>query len=39
MGRGVEFFFNESIKLENEPFENPGKEKAKELLTKHGKPS
>lgn len=36
MGRGLEYFFNEGNKLENEAFENPYTEKAIEILTKYG---
>jgi replication-associated recombination protein RarA len=39
MGRGWEHWFSEGCKLENEVGENPWKERAKELLLKHGKPS
>jgi len=39
MGRGIDHFFNEGCKLENEAFPNPYKEKAKELLSKYGKPT
>lgn len=39
MGRGAEHFFNEGCKLENEPFPNSHKERAKELLLKYGKPT
>jgi len=39
MGRGIDHFFNEGAKLENEAFPNPWKDKAHELLSKHGKPS
>jgi replication-associated recombination protein RarA len=38
MGRGIEHFFNEGCKLENEAFPSPFKEKAKESMLKHGKP-
>jgi replication-associated recombination protein RarA len=36
MGRGFEFFFSEGAKLENEAFENPYAEEAKEILIKYG---
>jgi len=36
MGRGLEHFFSEGTKLNNEPYENPYTEKAKEILIKHG---
>ena len=32
MGRGLEHFFSEGTKLNKEPYENPYKEKAKEIL-------
>ena len=35
-GRGLEHFFSEGTKLNNEPFKNPYTDKAKEILTKHG---
>ncbi len=34
MGKGIDDFFNEGNKVENEPFPNPYTEKAKELLKK-----
>ncbi len=34
MGRGVEYFFTEGNRLENEALINPYTEKAKELLRK-----
>jgi replication-associated recombination protein RarA len=37
MGRGYDHFFSEGNKLKKEPFENPYTEKAKEMLTKHGR--
>ena len=37
-GRGVDYFFAEGNKLENEAF-NPYTERAKELLKKHSNPS
>lgn len=36
-GRGIDYFFAEGNKLENEAFENPYTEKAKELLKKYRK--
>jgi len=36
MGRGLEHFFSEGTKLNKEPYENPYREKAKEILIKHG---
>ncbi len=38
MGRGIDYFFTEGNKVENEVFANPYTERAKELLKKHGKP-
>lgn len=38
MGRGIDYFFTEGNKLENEAFTNPYTDRAKELLKKHGKP-
>jgi replication-associated recombination protein RarA len=35
-GRGLDYFFNESVKLNNESFENPYTDKAKEMLIKYG---
>jgi replication-associated recombination protein RarA len=37
MGRGLDYFFAEGCKLNNEAFDNPYTEKAKEILTKYGK--
>jgi replication-associated recombination protein RarA len=37
MGRGIDYFFTESNKLENEAFQNPYTEKAKELIKKKHK--
>jgi replication-associated recombination protein RarA len=34
--KGIDDFFTEGTKLENEAFENPYKEKAKEILVKYG---
>jgi replication-associated recombination protein RarA len=36
MGRGLEYFFSEGTKLNNEPFKNPYIEKAWKILIKHG---
>ena len=36
MGRGWTHFFNEGCKLENEAFDDPYRERALELVTKHG---
>jgi hypothetical protein len=36
--RGIDYFFTEGNKVENEVFANPYTERAKELLKKHGKP-
>lgn len=36
MGRGWVHFFNEGCKLENEAFDDPYRERALELVTKHG---
>jgi replication-associated recombination protein RarA len=36
MGRGLEHFFSEGTKLSKEPFENPYKKKAEQILIKHG---
>jgi len=36
MGRGLEHFCSEETKLSKEPFENPYKKKAEEILVKHG---
>ena len=36
MGRGLEHFFSEGTKLNNEPFNNPYTEKAKEILKQGG---
>lgn len=36
VGKGYDYFFTEGTKLENEAFENPYKEKAKEILVKYG---
>ena len=38
MGRGIDYFFTEGDKVENEVLANPYTAKAKELLEKHGKP-
>ena len=38
MGRGIDYFFTEGNKVENEAFVNPYTLRAKELLKKHGKP-
>ena len=38
MGRGIDYFFIEGNKLENETLSNPYTERAKELLKKHDKP-
>jgi replication-associated recombination protein RarA len=37
-GRGIDYFFTEGNKLENEAFPNPYTEKAKALLSKRDKP-
>jgi replication-associated recombination protein RarA len=39
MGRGIEHFFSEGNKLQNEAFANPYTEKAKELLKKSKQPN
>jgi len=36
MKRGLDHFFSEGTKLSNEPLENPYKEKAEQILIKHG---
>jgi replication-associated recombination protein RarA len=37
MGRGIDYFFSEGTKLNNDPLKNPYTERAKEILTKYGK--
>jgi replication-associated recombination protein RarA len=37
LGRGVEYFFTEATKLSNEAFENPYKDKAKQIIEKYGR--
>ena len=37
MGRGIDYFFTEGNKLENEAFPNPYSEKAREIIKKHRK--
>jgi hypothetical protein len=37
LGRGLEYFFTEGTMLNNEAFENPYTEKAKQILIKYGR--